>query len=84
MIRQEREQRQERLQEMETAMCLELGEEPTFSLGLIAAMQQNPHYLVKEEQLLEYRQEVSIFNLIIYLFMHFTIPHVGTNVGTQA
>ena len=60
VVRQDREKRQERLQEMETAMCLELGEEPTFSLGLNVAMQQNPHYLIKEEQLQEYRQEVSI------------------------
>ena len=58
-VRQDRESRQERLKEMEEAMCLELGEEAAFSQGLTVAMQQNQHFLIKEEQLQEFRQEVS-------------------------
>ncbi|KAI6660492.1 Protein regulator of cytokinesis 1-like [Oopsacas minuta] len=60
LVRGEREKRQERLQEMEIAMCLELGDEPTFYQGLSVAIQQSPHFLIKEEQLQEYRQEVQL------------------------
>lgn len=75
-VTQERTKRQIKFQELETSLCKELGEEPTFTQGLQVASSQNPNFLIKEDQLLEFKTQVNlsfiryIMNIIQYNYQY--------------